>query len=132
MVMKKPMTVRLCQETLDKLNAIASGQGLTRQDLVEKLLKEATGETVIIDTDKIISHVSQSVLDGIKKKSLELNSGTEIGLKRLVGEGAWESFTDATRRIFGKQFREMVMAGDFPALSVGHKKSNNEQQYVVH
>ncbi|MGP9807743.1 DUF1413 domain-containing protein [Halomonas sp. AOP12-C2-37] len=129
--MKKPMTVRLHQETLDKLNVIASGQGVTRQDLVEMLLEEATGETVISDTDKIISHVSQSVLDDIRKKSLKLNRGSEISLKRLVGEGTWESFTDATKRIFGKQFREMVVAGDFPTLSVGHKKSNNEQQYVV-
>lgn len=125
------MTVRLHQETLAKLNVIASEQGVTRQDLVARLLDEVTGETVISDTDKIISHVSQSILDDIKNKSLKLNRGAEISLKRLVGEDVWESFTDATRRIFGKQFREMVMAGDFPALSVGRKKSNNEQQYVV-
>lgn len=129
--MKKPMTVRLHQEILDKLNIMASEKNVTRQDLVERLLSEVTDKTVVSDLDKKISYVSQLVLDDIKKNSLEIDRGVEVSLKQLVGEHNWKKFTVATRRVFGKQFREMVITGKFPALSVGHKKSNNEQLYVT-
>lgn len=128
--MKKPMTVRVEQDVLSKLSIIASEKGITRQDFVERLLIEATGNMSETLTDKTFSYVSQKVLDLVKSNTEQLPGGTEISLKSLVDD-EWEKLTDATRRVFGKQFRDMVMNDDFPRLKVGRKKSNNEQQYIV-
>lgn len=128
--MKKQMTVRLEKDILSKLSNITSEKGITRQDFVESLIIEATGNIPATDTDKTFSCVSQEILDLVKSNTEQLSDGTEISLKSLVGD-EWEKLTDATRRVFGKQFRDMVMDGDFPRLKVGRKKSNNEQQYIV-
>lgn len=128
--MKKPITVRLGKDVLNKLSIIASSEGLTRQDLVERILSEATENISENMAEKTISYVSQEILDLVKSNTEQLSVGTETSLKKLVGD-EWEEFTDATRRVFGKQFRDMVMDGDFPCLEVGRKKSNNEQQYIV-
>ena len=128
--MKKPITVRLGQDVLSKLSIIASKKGLTRQDLVEKILIDATGSISENMAEKTISCVSQEVIDLVKSNTEKLPVGTETSLKKLIGD-EWKEFTDATRRVFGKQFRDMVTNGDFPYLKVGRKKSNNEQQYIV-
>lgn len=129
--MKKPMTVRLEESVLGKLSVLASKDHMTRQELVEQILTNAVGVIPDNCTDKTVSYVSQSIIDLIQMRSGQFTAGSEVSLKQLVGEYEWASFTDATRRIFGKQFRDMVRDGDFPSLAVGRKKSNNEQQYLV-
>ena len=49
-----------------------------------------------------------------------------------MGEDQWYELTDTTRRVFGKQFRDVVNNGSFSRLKTGRKKSNNEQQYDVY
>ncbi|MGI2227973.1 DUF1413 domain-containing protein [Shewanella frigidimarina] len=126
------MTVRLDENVLNKLNTIASDSGITRQDLVEEILIKASGHIEDDLSNKTISYVSNKVLESIKIESEKLDIGTEVSLKRLVGEEQWSELTDATRRVFGKQFRDMVNDGLFSCLKTGRKKSNNEQQYDVY
>ena len=129
--MKQAMSVRLTHHTMNKLNIWASSQGLTRQELVEKILTEATMHITKDSADKTVTYVSNHVLELIKHSAEETKTGSEVSLKNMVGEKEWEELTDSIRRVFGKQFREMVAAGDFPELRVGRKRSNNEQQYIV-
>lgn len=129
--MKKPMTVRLDENVLEKLSTLASQAHTTRQNLVEKILIDAVKIIPDSCTDKTVSYVPSYILESIKLKSSQFSVGTEVSLKQLVGENEWALLTDATRRVFGKQFRDMVHDGDFPYLHVGRKKSNNEQQYII-
>ncbi|MEZ9367632.1 DUF1413 domain-containing protein [Shewanella sp. 10N.286.51.B2] len=129
--MKKPMTVRLHEINLSKLSIIATHRGMTRQDLVEKILIDASNEMAEGLTDNTVSYVPSHVIELIKTQSAQLTAGTEVSLKKIVGEVQWTELPDATRRVFGKQFRDMVADGEFPCLKVGRKKSNNEQQYDV-
>jgi len=129
--MKKAMTVRLEEEILNKLSIIASERGVTRQDLVEKIVIEISDGLAEELNDKKVSYAPSHVLESIKTKSELLPVGAEVSLKQLVGDKQWAEFTDATRRVFGKQFRDMVINKEFPHLKIGRKKSNNEQQYRV-
>ncbi|OBT08211.1 hypothetical protein A9267_10860 [Shewanella sp. UCD-FRSSP16_17] len=129
--MKKPMTVRLHENNLNKLNIIATQRGMTRQDLVEKILIDASNEMAEGLTNNTVSYVPSHILELIKTQSEKLAAGTEISLKKIVGEEQWSNLPDATRRVFGKQFRDMVANGEFPNLKEGRKKSNNEQQYTI-
>lgn len=129
--MKKPMTVRLQENILTKLSIIATQRGMTRQDLVENILIDFSNDMTEGLTHQTVSYVPSHVLELIKTQSEQLTAGTEISLKKIVGDEQWLELPDATRRVFGKQFRDMVADGEFPCLKVGRKKSNNEQQYDV-
>lgn len=129
--MKRQITVRLEESVLEKLSYNAAQTGLNRQSYVEKILTDSTETTQVPDSTKFIPYVSPMIIEQIHTQSGNLDAGTEISLKELVGHPSWDDLDDTTRKIFGKQFKEMVNDGEFNRLSVGRKKSNNEQQYDI-
>lgn len=90
-----------CPERVaQQLNFLASEEGLTRQDFIEKILTDATHGTEVPSSFQTKTYISSEVLDTLKIKSQELEAG-----------------------------KEMVLNGEVPCFSVGREKSNNEQMY---
>ena len=129
--MKKSITVRVSEQVASKLEYQATQKGITRQALIEQILISATSTTALPENSKFMSYVSPRILDHIEQELQTITKGSEVGLKQLVGDTLWDELDDTTRRNFGKEFKSMVESGNFRQLTVGRKKSNNEQQYNV-
>jgi predicted DNA-binding protein len=128
-MVKLAITARVPECVAQKLDFLASERGMTRQDLIEEFLTEAVAETEVPNSFRANLYMPQEILDSIREAISNIPSGKEIGLKKLVGPKIWSRLDNLTRRNFGKEFKERVQNGEFSDLSVGRKRSNNEQQY---
>ncbi|ABA87429.1 hypothetical protein Pcar_0168 [Syntrophotalea carbinolica DSM 2380] len=126
---KAQITARVPEVVCQKLNYLASQKGITRQEFIEQVLTEATSGTEVPSSFQAKTYVSPEVLETIKANIDTLSAGQEIGLKKLVGHELWSELEHSTRRNFGKDFKEMVLSGEISGLSLGRKKTNNEQMY---
>jgi len=127
---RHPITVRLPDWVLDGLTYLASQRSISRQDLIEEILTQATADVPITGTNQGQNLPLPLVLQRIQPKIDALGSGEEMSLKRLIGKDEWSRLDDSVRRNLGKDFKELVKDGQFPGLTVGRKKTNNEQQYL--
>jgi len=125
---KKTISVRVSESVADKLTFMALKKGLNRQGYIENILNDLT-LSIKIPGDVKMLYIEPSVFEQIENSFSNEKKGQEISLKKLIGDKIWNTFEDTTKRNFGKEFRVMVESGEFPELSLGKKKSNNEQQY---
>lgn len=126
---RHPITVRLPDRVLDGLTYLASQRSISRQDLIEEILTQAVPNVPTTGTKEGQKLPLPSVLQRIQPKIDALGSGEETSLKRLIGKDEWSRLDDSVRRNLGKDFKELVKDGHFPGLTIGRKKTNNEQQY---
>ena len=125
---KIALTLRLPQDTINRLEHMARLKPVSRQVLMEQILTDAAS-TIGVLPKLERRPLPQSVLEAIDASIEEMTLGGETSLKKLVGKNVWETLDDPVKRFMGKEFKELVMAGECPGLTVGRKKSNNEQQY---
>ena len=125
---KIALTLRLSQDTIDRLEHMARLKPVSRQVLMEQILTDAAS-TIGVLPKLERRPLPPSVLEAIDASIEQMKLGGETSLKKLVGKDVWETLDDPVKRLLGKELKDLVMAGEFSGLTKGRKKSNNEQQY---
>jgi hypothetical protein len=123
-----PITIRLRAGDLVSLDRMARASTLTRQDMIEKIIGEALSAFGPFAEPEGVA-LPPMVLSAIESRVERMKPGEESSLKKLIGQELWATLDDPIRRGLGKVFKVLVDSGQFPALKLGRKKSNNEQQY---
>lgn len=126
---KVALTLRLAQDTVARLEYMARLKPVSRQVLMEQILTDAASTTVLVLPMLERRPLPQAVLDAVNASIARLKLGQETSLKKLVGKTVWGTLDDSVKRLMGKEFKDLVIAGEFPGIEIGRKKSNNEQQY---
>ena len=122
------ITLRLSDDAIARLEHIARSNLVSRQTLMEKTLTDFAS-TVDMPPKLKWRPLPQPVQEAIDASIGRLKSGVETSLRKLVGHPVWDTLEDPVKRSLGKEFKELVIAGEFPKLKKGRLKSNNEQQY---
>lgn len=123
-----PITIRLLAKEIVSLDRMARASTTTRQDLIEKIISDAISAFGPFAEPERVA-LPPKVLSAIES-SVERMNQEELSLKKLIGQELWATLDDPIRRGLGKGFKVLVETGQFPALKLGRKKSNNEQQYI--
>lgn len=124
------VTLRLPKEDVDRLDRMARKRAVTRQTIVEQIVSGAVANVGLEPEQEIEGKpLPPSILDAVEENIQKMKPGQEISLKKLVGKQLWMTLDDPVKRLLGKEFKELVIAGEFPGLAKGRKKGNNEQQY---
>ncbi|MBB1077764.1 DUF1413 domain-containing protein [Rhodoferax sp. 4810] len=130
--MKKiAITVRLSEETIARLRFTAAKQGVSLQDLIEITLNAFAAHVHLPAGKTVVTYLSDTLQTMIHSALIQIPPGRSIGLKQLLDANVWQDLSDSARRNLGKEFKQLVLNGEFPELILGDKKpGNGEQQYV--
>jgi len=127
---RKVVSVRLTEDTISKLSLLAAESRLTRQQFIEKVL-DNTVYSVELPSNHNEGYMTEEIIKKINKYLNSLKRNDKTTLKKIIGSEYWNSLLRTTKQALGKEFKVMVNSGEFPKLTIGNKKSNNEQQYTV-
>ena len=126
---KSALTIRLSQDAIDRLEHMARLKLVSRHFLIEKILADKAS-TIDILPKLEQRPLPQSIFEAINTCIQRMKPGEETSLKKLVGNPIWTSLDDSVKRLLGKEFKKLVITGEIHCLTMGEKKSNNEQQYI--
>lgn len=125
---KISITLRLPSDTVARLDYLARIKPVSRQDFIAQILTEVAA-TVGPMPKLEQKPLPPLLLETIEATISQMKLDQEISLKKLIGTVTWATLNDPVKRALGKEFKELVVAGEFPGLKISRKKSNNEQQY---
>jgi Domain of unknown function (DUF1413) len=125
---KIPITVRLPKSEVTSLDHMARVGAVSRQVLIEGIIAEAISTFGPL-TDAERTALPPTVVRAVESAIKRMKAGDEISLKKLVGKEVWATLDDPVKRMLGKVFKVLVADNEFQGLTLGRKKSNNEQQY---
>lgn len=125
---KIPVTVRLPKAEVISLDRMARAEAVSRQVLIEGIIARAVATFGPL-TDAERTALPPTVIRAVESAIQQMKAGEEVSLKKLVGKALWATLDDPVKRMLGKVFKVLVADNEFPGLTLGRKKSNNEQQY---
>jgi hypothetical protein len=128
---ERQMSLSLPEQLLTHYAYEAQMRCIPRETLIrEVLMTAAVGFSPLPPNAGNQPHMLPEIKAALHTAIRALPIGAETSLKKLLDQPVWQSLHNTFRRDLGKIFKEFVQAGEFPGLSVGRKKSNNEQQYL--
>ena len=130
MTTRKKISISLSEHTIQVIDSEAMRNNITRQDLVEDMILASTKLFSEPDSHNVLSIQAQT-LEMIKSKIDKLHCDSEVSFKKLFEREEWNELSDVQKRNYGKQFKKLVETGQVYGMTLGRKKSNNEQQYQM-
>lgn len=128
--MARKISFSLEEDLLNQIDAISTQRNQTRQEVLVDILSEYTANHREAIADLPIT-ISNELKDHLESEIARYPLNKEVNLKQLVGDKRWCDMETIPKRKLGKIFKSMVEKREFEHLTVGRKKSNNEQQYTV-
>lgn len=129
MILRKKISISLDEEIIQIIDSEAIRNGSTRQSVLEVIICLKVNE--LPEADHYDAQIfPKDILEIAQKEAAQIPAGRHVTLKKLLHQ-EWSQFSDYKKRSYGKLFKKEVEKGNIYRMSIGPKKSNNEQQYKM-